>query len=331
MRSRLAAALFHLSVAPALAQTPPPAPPPSNPVPIPITGHDCESPEKGMNIAPMLAFTVKADGTVGNLSLLQSTGTSTVDRAGLACAAKWTFKPAIQGGVPMAMAWKAVPNWSPFFLQPVNAGSKPCNTPPADASVTTHRATVRYAIETDGHVTVEALTASSNNAAFDTYLRSCAQAWRFTEPEGLYPVRVVDEYSVWPEQIVQPGPATGTIPAKAPVHPPVKPVNTPATPPAPSGMTHECLAYYPALAVRLAHEGRTVVDFRIAPDGTVNDLAVRASSGHPELDEAAMDCAVNWTYRPAMLDGHPIEMPWRTMIAWSLQKASPAPATAPVK
>jgi periplasmic protein TonB len=102
-------------------------------------------------------------------------------------------------------------------------------------------------------------------------------------------------------------------PPKAPAQPP------PVTAPASIGKAHECGSrYYPPLATRLNHEGVTTIGFTIQADGTVTNVHVTESSGHDELDQAAIPCASNWHYKPAMQNGQPVSVPWTTKVVWKL-------------
>ncbi len=102
---------------------------------------------------------------------------------------------------------------------------------------------------------------------------------------------------------------------------PVKPQPAPPaiTAPASVGRPHQCgRDKYPAMAVRLNHEGVVLLNFTITVEGSVKDVRVEKSSGFPELDEAAMSCASNWHYKAAQQNGQPIETPWKTSIKWNL-------------
>jgi periplasmic protein TonB len=101
---------------------------------------------------------------------------------------------------------------------------------------------------------------------------------------------------------------------------PPKAAQPPAiTAPASIGRAHECGSrYYPALATRLNHEGVTTIGFTIGPDGSVTNVHVVESSGHDELDQAAIPCASNWHYKPAMQNGQPVAVPWTTKVVWKL-------------
>jgi TonB family protein len=79
--------------------------------------------------------------------------------------------------------------------------------------------------------------------------------------------------------------------------------------PAAIGKPHLCARHdYPAAAKAMGVEGATKLFFHIEPDGTVKDIAVQQSSGNIYLDQASLDCAATWTYRPAMQNGQPVEV-----------------------
>ncbi|HWA30918.1 MAG TPA: energy transducer TonB [Rhizomicrobium sp.] len=100
------------------------------------------------------------------------------------------------------------------------------------------------------------------------------------------------------------------------VAPPPKPA---VTSPASIGRPHTCgQRYYPALATRLGHEGTTTLSFKIGADGSVKDVKVVGSSGYQELDDAAIPCAQNWQYKPALQNGQPVEVPWEAKVTWRL-------------
>lgn len=63
---------------------------------------------------------------------------------------------------------------------------------------------------------------------------------------------------------------------------------------------------YPSLSRRLHEEGRVVLDVYILADGSVGETRLRRSSGHPRLDEAALDAVRRWRYVPARRGDEPI-------------------------
>jgi TonB family protein len=91
-----------------------------------------------------------------------------------------------------------------------------------------------------------------------------------------------------------------------------------ASTPAAIGVPHTCLHYYPPLSLRLHETGTAVIAFRITTTGTVRDVAIVQSTGSPRLDLASVMCATHWTYRPAMVNGQRIEVPWRAQVVWKM-------------
>lgn len=106
---------------------------------------------------------------------------------------------------------------------------------------------------------------------------------------------------------------------------PPPPVAKPEAPPVTAavlaaGKATKCASsYYPALAVRLNHEGSTLVTVRIGADGSVTGADVAESSGHDELDQAAVKCVNSaWTFKPAEQNGHPVASSKQYRIVWKL-------------
>lgn len=78
--------------------------------------------------------------------------------------------------------------------------------------------------------------------------------------------------------------------------------------------------YYPALAVRLNHEGATVLTLHIDDGGTIAGADITQSSGWPELDDASIKCATSkWHFTPATQDGKPIASTKTFRITWKLR------------
>lgn len=64
---------------------------------------------------------------------------------------------------------------------------------------------------------------------------------------------------------------------------------------------------YPDEARRKGWEGTVLVSARVGVDGAVQSVRLERSSGHPCLDDAAIEAARDWRFSPATLDGAPIE------------------------
>jgi protein TonB len=103
---------------------------------------------------------------------------------------------------------------------------------------------------------------------------------------------------------------------------------TPPAPPAPAvtaptlaaGPGNNCAGkYYPAMAIRLSHQGATMVTVHISADGAVTGTEVSGASGYDELDSAAVTCIQNgWHFKPATQNGAPIASTKQYRIVWKL-------------
>jgi protein TonB len=92
--------------------------------------------------------------------------------------------------------------------------------------------------------------------------------------------------------------------------------------PVTSAPPDECTqsVFHPAIAIRLHHEGATVLAFRIGIDGHLTDIHIVQSSGHQELDDAAVERTKCWRYKPALRNGQPVEVPWQASVRWKLEQ-----------
>lgn len=88
-------------------------------------------------------------------------------------------------------------------------------------------------------------------------------------------------------------------------------------------MEHEVLnkvePVYPAKAKSERVQGAVVLAVRIGRDGSVQDL--QPVSGPRELGEAAIDAVKQWTYRPYLLNGRPVEV--NTTVTVTFQLSGP--------
>jgi protein TonB len=57
----------------------------------------------------------------------------------------------------------------------------------------------------------------------------------------------------------------------------------------------------------VAPEGRVVVRVLVRADGTAAKVEIVTTSGHPDLDRAALERAAAWRFQPATQDGVPID------------------------
>jgi len=97
-----------------------------------------------------------------------------------------------------------------------------------------------------------------------------------------------------------------------------QPTPPPISSPASIGKPHVCLQDYPAISVRLGEQGTTTIGFTITADGHVENVHVVNSSGSERLDNAAVNCAGSWRYKPAVRDNNPVAVPWKAEVKWVL-------------
>jgi TonB family protein len=77
--------------------------------------------------------------------------------------------------------------------------------------------------------------------------------------------------------------------------------------------------YYPLSAIRNRAEGDVLISFVVAADGTVKNIDVKQSSGHSDLDQAAIKCVSQFRYRPLIQNGTPVEFDNETAVRWRLR------------
>jgi protein TonB len=75
---------------------------------------------------------------------------------------------------------------------------------------------------------------------------------------------------------------------------------------------------YPPLARQAKIEGTIKLQAIIAKDGSVSHLEV--ISGHPLLQQAALDAVRQWKYRPTMIDGKRVEVETTVEVKFALSK-----------
>ncbi|MGA8940735.1 MAG: M56 family metallopeptidase [Acidobacteriaceae bacterium] len=87
---------------------------------------------------------------------------------------------------------------------------------------------------------------------------------------------------------------------------------------------------YPADAKAAGIQGTVLFHAVIGKDGTITSL--KLLSGPPELTKAAWDAVKQWTYRPYLLNGNPVEVDTTITVNFALnpdKTPTPAPAPAP--
>jgi protein TonB len=101
---------------------------------------------------------------------------------------------------------------------------------------------------------------------------------------------------------IDPPPLVAAPPQAPP--PPLRTVNADAL-----GFAVAPVLHYPALSRRLGEEGRVLLRARIDASGAPVELSIAASSGHPRLDQAALDAARRARLRP-LIDAGEARAAW---------------------
>jgi protein TonB len=75
---------------------------------------------------------------------------------------------------------------------------------------------------------------------------------------------------------------------------------------------------YPTDALRAEATGVVTMRFLIGIDGTVRDAKLAKSSGNASLDQAAINALSKCRFKPAEVDGKPVEQWQEVKYAWSI-------------
>ena len=108
-------------------------------------------------------------------------------------------------------------------------------------------------------------------------------------------------------------PATYAVPPQptAPAKPDPAPVAAPTPPVSKARFDAEYLQNpapaYPRASRRAGDEGRVLLRVLVTAQGTASAVQVQASSGHPRLDEAALETVRQWRFVPAKRGADPME------------------------
>jgi TonB family protein len=81
----------------------------------------------------------------------------------------------------------------------------------------------------------------------------------------------------------------------------------------------ECRPKYPPESLQANEAGITVVRLRIAADGAVMDATVSRGSGHPRLDDAAVQALSHCKFSPGTLDGQAVESATTISYRWRVE------------
>ena len=165
--------------------------------------------------------------------------------------------------------------------------------------------------------------------------------WIQREPPPLVPIPVPVEQP----RVVEPAPAVTPPVAIAPAQVPVpvvaaQPGDTPVPPVIPTAsasavevpavtsvMTGAALRYavappptYPIRALRSGREGTVLLEVLVDIDGRPLEVTIARSSGHRDLDRAAMKHVLaHWKFQPALQHGRPVQAIGRVPIGFQLR------------
>jgi protein TonB len=114
-------------------------------------------------------------------------------------------------------------------------------------------------------------------------------------------------------------------PEAGPPPPPPAPPRSPEPPPPPappaplapvrvggavlvSKLIFQVAPSYPPLARASRTQGVVILEAVITGEGTIDPARLRILSGHPLLNQAAVDAVRKWRYQPTLLNGQPMEI-----------------------
>jgi len=83
-------------------------------------------------------------------------------------------------------------------------------------------------------------------------------------------------------------------------------------------LIHQVKPGYPPLAKVTGTQGVVLLDAVIDKEGSIQSL--RVISGHPLLNQAALDAVKQWRYRPTLLNGEPVEVSATITVTFTLQR-----------
>lgn len=75
---------------------------------------------------------------------------------------------------------------------------------------------------------------------------------------------------------------------------------------------------YPPDAKKAKIQGKVILDAVVGKDGTVENLKV--VSGPKELQQSSLDAVRQWTYKPFLQNGNPVEVETTVSVIYSLAK-----------
>jgi periplasmic protein TonB len=126
-----------------------------------------------------------------------------------------------------------------------------------------------------------------------------------------------------PIPLASAAPATNDVAAAAAIAPAPAPA-APVADPVPPSWHADYLANpapeYPPMSRQLGEEGTVRLRVHVAADGIPTEIHLAASSGHPRLDQAALEAINGWRFVPARLGDKPVSGWVIVPISFTLRK-----------
>jgi protein TonB len=90
--------------------------PPSMTLPQPELKKACSYPARGTVHTSsvgttVISFEIEKDGSVTNVTVLESSGSRDMDQGAISCARAWRYRPAVLDGQPVAVTWTVAVPW----------------------------------------------------------------------------------------------------------------------------------------------------------------------------------------------------------------------------
>jgi len=84
-----------------------------------------------------------------------------------------------------------------------------------------------------------------------------------------------------------------------------------------ANLIYQVKPVYPPIAIQTRVQGAVVLEAIISKEGMIESL--RVISGHPLLNQAALDAVKQWRYRPTLLNGSPVPVITNVTVTFSLR------------
>ena len=158
------------------------------------------------------------------------------------------------------------------------------------------KVTLQFTIDSSGRPTAIQLASSSGAARLDQQAGQIARTrWQFPPTANNSAIRLSVDWKL-PLSVI----------TDLQVH-----VDNPRLPegatPAKATNTHAVRADdYPERSLGASEQGTVVLRYAVEENGTVGEVQIVASSGHPRLDDAASKMVNRWTFDAAQANGRPI-------------------------